>query len=156
MQEDSDAYSREDSDGTSVEWKHLRSMPRFVGRTTVMSFESGSCLGLMIVEYCRLSMSAASSLIALRMSQARFASIASVVKMEDIHTRLGVFVRRSFVVSSRPQRTVLSSAVRVRVGLDMRVQFVLPELLIDAHRADELSRISVSKAVELYEGDAPL
>ena len=57
--------------------------------------------------------------------------------------------RIGFTIVSQPRRTVLSSAVRVDGGRGVLIQLLLPNLDLDEKDAEQWSRASVLKALEL-------
>lgn len=134
---------------SSITWDVLTSEQRLRGSVTKISCLVDSLPGLLIVERCDLRMPAESSLARLQMMHMRLSGISSVVPLEDVPTPLGTFVRRRFELAPHNRRRVFASAANSEVGLDVVVQFVVLRADQEEGVMESLSRLSISKALEL-------
>ncbi|MYH95340.1 MAG: hypothetical protein F4129_02410 [Acidimicrobiia bacterium] len=140
----------------SITWSELTSERRLASAVMKFSCLVDSLPGLLIVERCNLRIPAASSLARLQMMQMRLAGISSFALLDDVQTPIGTFVRRRFVLAPHHRRTVLASAAEVDDGLDVMAQFVVPGVDREEEAIEALSLLSISKVLELDEGDHTL
>lgn len=147
------SFSGLESPFASITWNELTSERRLASAVMKFSCLVDSLPGLLIVERCNLHMPAASSLARLQMMQMRLAGISSFTLLNDVQTPLGTFVRRRFVLAPHHRRTVLASAAEVDDGLDVVAQFVVPGVDQGEDTIEALSLLSISKVLELDEGD---
>ena len=150
---DTDWFDGDGQDGPfpPVVWADLGTQRQRGTVVKRLSCSVGKFPALLVFERCKLTGTATSALVQLRMKHARLGGVSRVVQLDDVETVVGTFVRRIFILGPQRRRTVIAASVELEDGAGAIVQFVVPSMGQNDEELEGLSLLSVSKVLELCE-----
>lgn len=139
----------------SLTWSSHGTETRHESTVTRLSCIVDELPGLLVVERCRIQISAMASLVRLRVMHARLSGVAAVTQLTELETSMGEFSRQVWELGLERHRIVIAAAAEINGGLDAIVQFVVPGGRREMEEVEALSRLSIAKVIKMHELDAP-